>query len=80
MKIVKKRKLIILNTSDKCQGLWKRVSTIDKYNVNKKAILDYALVNQKGLDKFDRMIIDEERRYGLERLGKYCIKESDHCA
>ncbi len=77
-KIVKKRKLNILNTSDKCQGLWTRISTTDKYNVNKKAVLDYALVNQKGLDKFDRMIIDEERRYVLERVGKYSIKESDH--
>ena len=47
-------------------------------NVSKKAILDYALVNQKGLDKFDRMIIDEERKYVLERVGKYGSKESDH--
>ena len=78
MKIVNKRKLNVLNTSDKCQGLWTRVSTTDKNNVNKKAILDYALVNQKGFDKFDRMIIDEDRRYVLERVGKYSIKESDH--
>eukprot|EP00112_Aurelia_sp_Birch-Aquarium-sp1_P010199 Seg2189.11 transcript_id=Seg2189.11/GoldUCD/mRNA.D3Y31 product="hypothetical protein" protein_id=Seg2189.11/GoldUCD/D3Y31 len=27
---------------------------------------------------FDRIIIDEERRYVLERVGKYSIKESDH--
>ena len=78
MKIVKQRKLNILNNSDKCQGLWTRVSTTDNCNVNKKAILDYALVNRKGFDKFDRMLIDEERRYVLERVGKYDIKESDH--
>ena len=73
MKIVNKRKLNILSTSDKCQGLWTRVSTTDKNNVN-----NYALVNQKGFDKLDRMIIDVDRRYVLERVGKYNIKESDH--
>ena len=62
MKIVNKRKVKILNTSNKCHGLWTRVSTTDKNIVNKKALLDYALVNQKGFDKFDRMIIDEDRR------------------
>ena len=59
-------------------GLWTRVLNTDEHNLNEKAVLDYALANKKGCDKFDRMIIDEERRHVLERVGKYSIKESDH--
>ena len=79
-KMIKIRKLILTNSTEKCQGLWTRIATLDPENINRKSILDYAVVNQKCYHKIQNIVIDEDRNHVIERITNNAIKESDHNA
>lgn len=56
--------MVILNADDKCEGEYTRVQG------NERSVIDYYLVDEKMYDRFESMVIDDDKdRYDL----------SDHC-
>ena len=55
-----KKSLTIVNTVEKCKGLWTRVQPGKKKNTQ-KSVIDYVLVNEKLRTRVKEMMIDEER-------------------
>ena len=67
---IKNNELIVINTSQKCKGVWTRVDTNDN---TKKSIIDYCLVTPKLMESVDQMIIDDDELYKI--MGR---KPTDH--
>ncbi len=57
LKMMKRQKLSVLNSSEKCQGLWTRVEG------NSKSVIDYMIVDKDDEKALQEMIIDEQREY-----------------
>ena len=73
LKLVERNKLSILNSSEKCDGLWTRVEG------NKKSVLDYAIVDEDSINTLESMLIDEKREFspiGYDQKGNPVL--SDH--
>ena len=68
--------LFLLNSSKKCEGLITRKRV--KGNKTEQAILDFVLVSDNILPYFNKMIIDEERKYALTSYLNGKVKTSDH--
>ena len=68
--------LFLLNSSEKCEGLITRKRV--KGNKTEQAILDFVLVSDNILPYFNKMIIDEERKYALTSYLNGKVKTSDH--
>ena len=78
-KLAKNNQLTIVNTTQKCNGLWTRTNT---QRESEKSILDYFLCSKKTYSAIKRMNIDEA---GLLKFTKYVsdgnnmsVIESDH--
>ena len=78
LKVISKRKLKIINQSEKCFGKWTRISTTNPNNEAMKSVLDLIITNDKCFNAVSKMVIDEKREYILEKVTKYKINESDH--
>ena len=59
LKMAKHNEMIILNTTDKCKGLWTRSQKEEKGT--KRSVIDYVLVTEKHEEIVTKMEIDEER-------------------
>ena len=68
--------IALLNRSDKCQG--KITRRRNKGNKVEEAILDFALVSDELLQFFDKMIIDEEKKFPLTSYLNRKVTHSDH--
>ena len=68
----KKQELLIVNTTDKCRGLWTREEG------GTKSVLDYMLINKEKEEELIEMLIDEERE--MAPYGEYETRKvySDH--
>ena len=78
--IILRQDLIVVNATEKCQGLITRYKKTIKGE--EKSILDYFIVCRQLYQKIQNMVIDEERKYVLSRFYKTknitrCV-ESDH--
>ena len=73
MKLAKRNNLSILNSSEKCNGLWTRVEG------NSRSVLDYVIVDEESNSALEKMSIDEEREHspiGFNHEGNPV--QSDH--
>ena len=68
--------IALLNRSDKCQG--KITRRRNKGKKVEEAILDYALVSDELLPFFEKMIIDEEKKFPLTSYLNRKETHSDH--
>ena len=57
LNMVKKHNMKIVNTSEKCTGLWTRTDG------KKKSLLDYILMNKEDRELVKQIIIDEGREF-----------------
>ena len=79
--IIIKHNLYLLNSSEKCKGLWTR---IDKNN--KKSILDYVIASQTMCSYVKSVQIDDTKQFALQRISKKknvqtaSVTKSDHCS
>ena len=78
MRLVEKEKLIILNTLERCQGLWTRVEK------ETRSVIDYMMVGEEDEANVKKVVIDERKEITPFRLlkkdGKANIIYSDHNA
>ena len=72
LKLVKNHNLVILNQSDKCQGLWTRSEG------SSKSVLDYAIIDDESESAFLSMVIDEEREFSPASYDQNHVSYSDH--
>ena len=61
LKLVKKKNLIILNSTEICKGMWTRVEG------GKKSAIDFIITRREDLSDFQSMVIDEERELEVYR-------------
>ena len=64
LQLLKDNKLMLINGSDKCSGLWTR-----KEN-GSRSVLDYIAVNQEDAATIMEMVIDERKEYAPNRDEK----------
>ena len=69
MKMVEMHKLIVLNKTSQCEGLWTR--TDDKT----RSVIDYIIADEESEKALEKMVIDEEGDLAPESQGGKC---SDH--
>ena len=60
-KLIEDEKLKIINSTEKCKGLWTRTEG------DKKSVLDYVIVSSEHEEKVEEMIIDEEKEIAFYR-------------
>ena len=74
--------LTVINTLDICEGLITRSRTVE--DRIEQAVLDFYVVNEKILPYVKKMIVDENKEFGLINLAQIRKKknliESDHNA
>ena len=73
LKLVERNKLHILNSDEKCKGLWTRVEG------GKESVIDYVIIDEGNVSALENMTIDEEREYspaGYDKDGEPTY--SDH--
>ena len=68
--------IALLNRSDKCEG--KITRRRNKGKKVEEAILDFALVSEELLPFFEKMIIDEEKKFPLTSYLNRKVTHSDH--
>ena len=68
LKMVKENKMILLNASDRSEGLWTRVEG------QSKSVLDYVIINEESEAAFEKMKIDEDKEFSPIGTGTH----SDH--
>ena len=66
--------LTVVNTLNVCEGLITRSRKVEEKN--EKAVLDFFVVNEKILPFIKRMIVDENKNFGLIILAQ--IKKNKH--
>ena len=66
--------LTVVNTLNVCEGLITRSRKVEEKN--EKAVLDFFVVNEKILPFIKRMIVDENKNFGLINLAQ--IKKNKH--
>ena len=75
-KLIEDEKLKIINSTEKCKGLWTRTEG------DKKSVLDYVIVSSEHEEKVEEMIIDEEKEIAFyrhaEEKGIGEVVYSDH--
>ena len=64
LKMAKSNKLLIINESEKCTGIWTREEG------NSKSVLDYMLIDKEDEIALSEMLIDEEKMYAPVRSEK----------
>ena len=69
MKMTEMHKLIILNKTSQCEGLWTRSDE------KSKSVIDYIIVDEESEKAVEKMVIDEERDLAPESQVGKC---SDH--
>ena len=57
LKLADVNQLNILNTTDKCEGLWTRTDG------NSKSVIDYILVDHQSETAVEEMVIDEDKEF-----------------
>ncbi len=76
LNLVREGKLVMVNATEMCKGLWTRVEK------NQRSVLDYVLVTKENLEIIKEMIIDEEKEFAplriKEQKGELTKVYSDH--
>ena len=79
--ILQRNALVVINGLEtKCHGRITRRRITP--NVKEESIIDFVITSEEVADLIEKMVVDEDKKYGLARFtkskGKTVIKESDH--
>ena len=74
LKTIKEQEMIILNSHNKCKGLWTRIEG------NKKSIIDYIITSEENEKNVNEIVIDENKTNTPFHIVKNRTIYSDHCS
>ena len=74
LKTATENDIMIINTHEKCQGLWTWIEG------SKKSVIDYVLTSEENKEHINDMIIDDNKVMTPFHIEKKRTIYSDHCA
>ena len=74
LKTIEEQGMIIINSHNKCRGLWTRIED------NKKSVIDYVLTSEENENNINEMIIDDNKTVTPFHIVNNRTVYSDHCS